>query len=297
MKTPVLFLIFNRPGYTRQVFDAIKRQQPARLYVAADGPRKGNAHDIENCRKAREIIKQVDWPCEVNTLFRDNHLSCKKAVTGGIDWFFAHEEMGIVLEDDCLPSPSFFVFCGELLEKYKHDNRVNHIAGYSEKDHPRKGEMDYFFSTYMQCWGWASWRRSWKFYDANLTSLKEFLEENQLRNVIHDRFFRHSVRRSMKRHCRPDNNWSWDWDYQYCLMKEHSLCINPSFNMITNLDVKSERMRCEAVGELKLPMKHPKFMLPDADFFEGFKVRREHLMAAYGVELFRKAFGIFSRKK
>ena len=124
LQTAVLFLVFNRPDTTAQVFEVIRQARPPRLYIAADGARPNRADEPELIARVREIATAVDWPCEVRTLFREENLGCKHAVSGGITWFFEHEEQGIILEDDCLPSQSFFWFCEELLEKYKDDKRV-----------------------------------------------------------------------------------------------------------------------------------------------------------------------------
>ena len=121
LKTAVLFLVFNRPDTTKQVFKAIRQAKPPRLYVAADGPRADKPGEAEKVEQARRIAMQVDWDCEVKTLFREKNLGCGKAVSSAIDWFFENEEEGIILEDDCLPSQSFFWFCEELLERYRLD--------------------------------------------------------------------------------------------------------------------------------------------------------------------------------
>jgi len=125
MISPVLFLIFNRPDTTTRVFEAIRAARPERLYVAADGPRMTREGEAERCAEARRIATAVDWPCEVKTLFRETNLGCRAAVSGAITWFFEHEEEGIILEDDCLPDPSFFPYCTELLAHYRDTGRSN----------------------------------------------------------------------------------------------------------------------------------------------------------------------------
>ena len=114
--TPILFLIFNRPDTTRIVFNRIREIRPERLYVAADAPREGRVKEIALCEEARRIIDDVDWPCEVKTLFRDRNLGCKQAISSALTWFFEQEERGVNLEDDCLPDLTFFPFCEELLQ-------------------------------------------------------------------------------------------------------------------------------------------------------------------------------------
>ena len=168
LQTAVLFLVFNRPDTTAQVFEAIRQAKPPRLYVAADGPREGREGEVERVDKVREISMAVDWPCEVKTLFREKNLGCKYAVSSAITWFFEQEEQGIILEDDCLPSQSFFWFCEELLNEYMYDQRIWQICGFSPL--VNKIKESYYLSKYSPIWGWASWRRAWSAYDAEISS-------------------------------------------------------------------------------------------------------------------------------
>src|ERR1041385_7044425 len=127
LQSPVLFIIFNRPEVTRQVFAAIRQAKPARLYIAADGPRRDIESDVVNCNATRQIINEVDWDCELKTLLHNENLNCGVGPSTAINWFFQHETEGIILEDDCLPTQSFFWFCQELLERYRNDSRIMHI--------------------------------------------------------------------------------------------------------------------------------------------------------------------------
>ena len=128
--TPVLFIVFNRLDKTRQVFEAIRQARPPFLYIASDGARFNKEGELEKVQAVRDfIIQNIDWKCEVKTLFRKKNLGCKYAVSGAISWFFNNVDQGIILEDDCLPSKSFFWYCEELLEKYKHDNSIYLISG------------------------------------------------------------------------------------------------------------------------------------------------------------------------
>jgi hypothetical protein len=161
LATPVLLLAFNRPETTARVFEAIRQARPTRLYVAADGPRASRPGEAERCAEVRRLATAVDWPCRVQTLFRDENLGCKRGVSTAIDWFFSHEERGIVLEDDCLPSPSFFRFCAELLERLKDDPRVFAIQGnfFGSREAPRSS---FLYSKMFYMWGWASWADRWR---------------------------------------------------------------------------------------------------------------------------------------
>lgn len=167
MESPVLFIIFDRPESTQQVFERIRRAKPPRLYIAADGPE--TPADGQLCEAARAIAGQVDWPCEVKTLFRDNHLGADKGVSTSIDWFFEHEVEGIILEDDCVPEESFFAFCEELLIRYRDDRRIMHICGINLSGKWEQEAYGYYFSRYAIAGGWASWRRAWQLNDFSRT--------------------------------------------------------------------------------------------------------------------------------
>ena len=127
--TPIVFLIFNRPETTQQVFDAIRQAQPQTLLVVADGPRNDRPEDVDNCRATRAILEQVDWDCEVLTNYSDLNLGCRKRISSGLTWAFEQVEEAIILEDDCLPDPSFFQYCQELLDYYRQDDRIMTISG------------------------------------------------------------------------------------------------------------------------------------------------------------------------
>ena len=162
--TPILFMVFNRPSTTIQVFEKIRQLRPSKLYVSGDGPREGYDGEKERIEKVRRIVTTVDWPCDVKTLFHERNLGCKNGCITGINWFFDNEEKGIILEDDCLPHADFFNFCESLLSFYVDDERVSFICGTNFQNGRWYGEASYYFSKYPQLWGWATWRDRWSKY-------------------------------------------------------------------------------------------------------------------------------------
>lgn len=230
---PVLFLVFNRPDTTKQVFEEIRHARPPRLYIAADGPRENRVGESERCVEVRKIATAVDWPCEVKTLFRDRNLGCTMAVSSGIDWFFENEEMGIILEDDCLPNRDFFEFCDAMLFKYKGDNKIMHVSGSNLEASGVKRQASYYFSSLPVIWGWATWRRAWKHYDVRLTDLDEFAEKSKESNKFISSYERKTLlfRFNMVKYAMH----TWDWQWIYCLKKEGGICITPSVNLISNI--------------------------------------------------------------
>lgn len=263
----LLFLIFNRPEPTQRVFELIRRWQPPRLYIAADGPRSGRAGEPALCGRTREVVSHVDWPCEVHRVFREQNLGCTPAVTSAISWFFEHEPYGIILEDDCLPAHSFYEFCARLLERYATNTQVMHISGsnFIQMQHAR---TSYYFSHFGSCWGWATWQRAWQHFDLQLPEkMSDDGFEAMLRRVTtsprHYRYFR----QLLDYHRRGEDT-IWDWRWTMCMWNQNGLVINPVHNMITNIGYgsdattstggKAERNRLSALERHELSeLTHP----------------------------------------
>ena len=234
LNTPVLFLTFNRLDTTEQVFEAIRRARPPRLYLASDGPRDSRPGEEEKVKNVREyVLGHIDWECEVKTLFREKNLGCKYAVSGAISWFFENEEMGIILEDDVLPVPSFFPYCEELLERYRDDERIAHISGFNPLTSFDANGDSYFFSKFGPIWGWASWRRAWRQYDVEISSWPQF-RDYYLRFVT-DTPKEESWRRSLFDQLYRKEIDTWDYQWSYARMIGDQLNATPTVNLIKNI--------------------------------------------------------------
>lgn len=281
-KSPVLFLIFNRPDVTEQVFEQIKKMQPEKLYVAADGPRKDKPKEEELCSETRSIINKIDWNCEVKTLFRDENLGCKYAVSSAINWFFENEEEGIILEDDCLPSDDFFIFCDAMLEKYRYDTRIRHIGGSNLQMGQKHGQDSYYFSNLTHVWGWASWQRAWKDYNVELTKYKDIDVESSFKMIFNDNIIAASLKYIFNKVLVNEID---TWDYQWTIANlfNNGLSIIPNVNLISNIGFREDATHTihvdDSFSNLKteklLEITHPLLVLPckTADFFTLF---REH---------------------
>ncbi|MEO7214160.1 nucleotide-diphospho-sugar transferase [Mucilaginibacter sp.] len=232
--TPILLLIFNRPELTEKVFVEIKKQRPQYLYIAADGPRINKENEVEKCRATRQVVlDNIDWTCQVKTLFRDENIGCGKAVSEAITWFFDNVEQGIILEDDCLPSSSFFSFCEELLNKYHDNSQVMHIGGSNFQDKNVAGENSYYFSNYIHIWGWATWRRAWQKYEFNLQGNDPqlaYMLKYKFSNGIERHFWQHSFE-TMANHLID----TWDTQWVHCFFKHNGIGITTAQNLISNI--------------------------------------------------------------
>ena len=241
-KTPILFLIFNRLDTAQRVFEKIKEQKPKYLYIAADWPRVNKKWEAEACKKTREeILKQIDWDCELKTLFRDENLWCKKAVSWAITWFFENVEQWIILEDDCLPDSSFFWFCETMLDKYKDDERIMMVSGDCFLPEKWKKNDTYSFTKYPHIRWRASRRRAWNLYDIEMKDFPLF-EKNNMIEYVSNNYFSKNV---FIRHLKEVYEWKIDtWDYQrvYTIRKNHGLSLFPLINLISNIGFSSDAL-------------------------------------------------------
>ncbi|MDR6193703.1 nucleotide-diphospho-sugar transferase [Siphonobacter sp. SORGH_AS_0500] len=239
LDVPVLFLMFNRPDLSVQVFAKIREVQPKALYVALDGPRGTHPLDAERVSQCLAILKGVDWPCEVKTLVRQKNLGCGLAVSSAISWFFEQEPMGIILEDDCVPDASFFSFCRELLYRYEHHTEVMHIGGVNFQNGKQRGEGSYYFTKICHVWGWASWRRAWKLYDYEMADFTQFEANNSISEVIEGKKNQKLWIDNFKLVLNKKIN-TWDYQWVYTIWSHKGLCILPNQNLITNIGFISE---------------------------------------------------------
>lgn len=274
LKTAVLFLIFNRLDTTKQVFEEIRRAKPSRLYIAADGPRDSRPGEDAKVAAVRDyVICHIDWDCEIVTLFREKNLGCRKAVSSAIDWFFAHVEEGIILEDDCLPSQSFFGYCQELLEYYRHDTRIMQICGLNVlKEWSRCGHS-YYFSNYGPIWGWASWRRAWQYYDVDMKLWPEICEKKLLEDFCQNPD-EVGFRLNIYNNVYSGNIDTWDYQWGFAKMINSGLSIIPAHNLISNIGfgiyathtTSDSILSNLEVSELDLPLIHPQHMIRDKEY-------------------------------
>jgi len=249
---PVLFIVFNRPETARRVFGEIRAARPGRLFIAADGPREGREGEAQRCEESRALIKEIDWPCEVHTLFRDSNLGCKRAVSSAIQWFFENNEVGIILEDDCLPHPSFFPFAADMLDKYRDEEKARMVAGLCMLPPSRMDPRSCFFSRYFPIWGWATWRRAWKDYDIEMREWPEFAASGRLERMIGDPRYRAMLRMGFDGTYRGKID---TWDYQWVLSSylHDGLCLTPGANLISNIGMVGAHMSGKRNSMLNMP--------------------------------------------
>ena len=290
LETPVALIVFNRPEQTKRVFTAVAAARPARLLLIADGPRPDRKGEQELCDEVRRIVSAVDWPCKVETNFAKENLGCRRRVISGLDWVFSLVEEAIILEDDCLPDPSFFPFCAELLNRYRNRCEVALIAGCNplEKRYPFK--YSYSFSTMPMIWGWATWRRVWQNYDEHLKAWPEIKSDGLLNLIFPNEkivMYWTEIFDGLYDGTGPN---TWDYQLVYTCLIRNWLTIVPRRNLIENIGVGPDATHTRRADPgltiparpIGFPLQHPAAVIP---------------WRAHSIQMHRRFFGpsIFAR--
>jgi hypothetical protein len=262
---PVVFIIFNRPDLALLTFSEIAKVKPKKLLVIGDGPRSNVPGEEAKVLEARSIIDKVDWNCEVLTNFSAENLGCKRRVASGLDWVFGLVEKAIILEDDCLPSPSFFVFCQEMLEQYRNETEVGMIAGINFQKGVRRGDADYYFSKYMHIWGWATWSNRWRnYYDVEMREWPSFKRSKEFSDITSSKSNKSFWKKIFEKVYQGEiDTWDYQWVFANWLHKR--LCIIPNVNLISNVGFGQGATHTKFENELSnlpacdisFPLKHP----------------------------------------
>jgi hypothetical protein len=161
VKTPIAFFLFRRPETTELVFQSIRRARPETLFLIADGPRAQVSGEIQLCNQTRDVVKEIDWPCQVFRIYSEYNLGLRERILSGLDEVFSVVDRAIILEDDCLPNTSFFTFCEDLLKKYENSTEIALVSGFNFAP-TKNSKFDYYFSKSASIWGWATWAKKWK---------------------------------------------------------------------------------------------------------------------------------------
>jgi SAM-dependent methyltransferase len=232
-RTPVVLLVFRRPDVTRRVFEEIRRARPPVLLVVADAPRdETNRHA---CAETRAVTEAVDWDCEVLRDYAEANMGCRRRVSSGIEWALSHVEEAIILEDDCMPHPSFFRYCDTMLERYRGDERIAMVSGGNFQDGIRRGDGSYYFSRYSHVWGWATWRRAWRRYDGSLDRWPAFRDSGGLERTFEDPLevaYWRGIFDRLRTTGQPD---TWDYQWAFTNFADGALSVMPNVNLVSNI--------------------------------------------------------------
>lgn len=279
----VLLLFFNRPESFGQVFAEVKKARPSQLFLYQDGPR--GERDMAGIKACRELAEDIDWECDVHRMYQEKNVGCDPSEYLSQKWAFSVVDKCIVLEDDDVPSQSFFPFCKEMLDRYEHDERIVMVAGFNTDEVSPNVPDDYFFTKVFSIWGWASWRRVIDQWDGQYSFLDDEYNMHLLRAMTKERRFRDTMLRMCYDH-RALKKEYYESIFWACMMFNSGLAIMPTKNLVNNLGVTGggsthyagsletmpRRLRqlfTMKRYELDFPLKHPRYVIENVDYLHS----------------------------
>lgn len=272
LDTPVVLILFRRPEVLGEVFRAVAEARPRRLYLIGDGARPGRPEEAAAVAAARAVVERVDWPCEVTRIYADANMGLRARVESGLNALFSAEERAIILEDDCVPDPSFFAYCAELLERYAAEEQVMAVSGDCFQPAPPTTPYSYSFSRYPHCWGWATWRRAWALYDGSMAEWPALRNGPWLRKLLDDNRAARGWRATFDRvYAGQVDSWAYRWTYS--CWRRGGLTALPAVNLVSNVGFGGAASNTDSVSSpfaalparaLAFPLRHPPAVVRDA---------------------------------
>ncbi len=271
----VAFIVFNRPEVTRLSFARIREAKPSRLFLISDAARVDRPGESELVNECRRIVQDIDWDCETHRHYADQNMGCALRISSGITAAFEKVERLVVIEDDCVADPSFFDYCGALLERYHDNQRILAISGSEFQGGRRRCPESYYFSRYPHCWGWATWRRSWQHFDLGLESWPAFRDAGGMRQVFPRpsyadlRAATYWTRIFDRCHAGQIDSWAYPWTLS-CWLRQGLTAI-PVRNLVSNVGYGPEathtNRQIHGLGQPAVdlgPIRHPNRLIRNA---------------------------------
>ena len=317
---PVLINFFNRAEPLKLVFEAVRKARPAILFLSQDGARTGSQNDSENIQKCREVVKNIDWECQVFYNYSEENLGCGRRMSSAISWAFEYVDRLMILEDDCVPGQDFFPFCEELLEKYKGDERISMISAMNHLEQYSNHNNDsYIFCNSGAIWAWATWKREWEMYDFNMSFMKDTDAIEKIKQSNYPSYYKRDlIAQGLDRFSKLEKGeklTSWTFQYNMIRFLQHQLTIVPHVNLMSNVGLTGESthavssimqipkglqsifyMRTQTIS---FPLKHPQYVYCD-DYFDRMVWKKmgmpKHIAIYRKIESICRQF-IFGDKK
>lgn len=304
LDSPVTLFVYNRPEKTRETMNQVAQLEPSTMLIVADGPRPSVPDDSKRVDRTREVVEEgIDWDCNLLRNYAKENLGIHDRFVSGLEWVFDRVPESIILEDDCVPSQSFFRFCDVMLDRFRDDERVMDITGHNVIGEWKSDRQDYHFSNYGSIWGWATWRRAWELYDPEMNSWRENEVRERLRDVIADKRQANYLEYLYDKVSEGEIE-TWDYQWRFSRQINSAYSIVSSKNLVTNIGFDDEathtRDSNSAFGgnpryELDFPLRINEFVAVDrgydAEFYKSRPVSMRYAPLRLARELYSNVLG------
>ena len=232
--SPVVLFTFNRPDITKKTFDAIRMVKPKNLILVSDGPRFDVENELELVEECRRIVTSVDWNCNVIKIFSQKNLGCLRRIVTGLDETFRIFDKAIIIEDDCVPTITFFKFMDWGLEFYLNNDKVGMISGSNLVSNKIQITELNGYSRFINIWGWATWKYTWELHNPYIPIYEIQKNINKYLNKYNFKFWQILYWRELFKFTIYKGS-TWDFQLQYTFFKNNLLSVFPKKNLVNNI--------------------------------------------------------------
>ena len=282
IQKPIVLFVYNRPNMAKKMYETLKKYQFNKLYVVQDGTKNNN--DYQKIIETRGIIERLQNNTQqLIKIYRNKNIGLKESIESGIDRVFQNESAAIFLEDDCIPSISFFQFSEDILDYYEKDTRIGMVTGYNHFGKYDFGGYSFGFSQIGSIWGWGTWKDRWEKHDKSISLINDEYVKRNLKHKINDkRIAKIKLDIWMKYHLQVKSNSATSWDFQwgFSRMINSYLAIVPRRNLISNIGVGEDSTHNKynknrpydksvfltQTYDMDNELIYPKFVLPDYEY-------------------------------
>ncbi len=233
---PIVIFAYDRPRELQNLLNSLELNselKDSNIIFFIDRY-KTSLEEINN-KKVISIIENwsLNHTCEIN--IRQDNLGLRNNILNGINKTFENYEKAIFLEDDLEISASFLNYMNKALDKYSNNKIVKHISGYNFPDSKNNPESSYF-TPYMSCWGWGTWRDRWienKNFSTNNISNNRYLTRLKFNVFGFEKDFESQLLRNSNNEI---STWAIYW-FQHIILNQ-GLCLNPMQSLVINHGVE-----------------------------------------------------------
>lgn len=242
-RAPIALFVFNRPVHTSKTIEALKASElscESDLIIFSDGPR--NEQDKPLVAEVRKCVADVKGFKSVKIVCRDRNFGLANSISSSVNSILRDHISVIVVEDDILVAPSFLRYMNEALNIYENDERVMHISGYMPPITPGVNWPNTFFYRATTCWGWATWRRSWKFFNPNASALLQRIKTSKkIKEFNIDETQNYFADLNAQALGLRD---SWAICWYASVFLNQGLCLHPKVSMVNNVGFDGSGIHC-----------------------------------------------------
>ena len=229
-KLPVLLIAFNRFEYTEKVISVLFKYQPSKLYLAMDAPQDEDDRAIQN--RIIELVSKGFSDSKLLLIRAESNQGTGLFIPDAITKFFEFEEFGIILEDDCVPTLTFFDYCQQLNSRRENTPQIMAICGSNLFTNGEQGDA-YCLGTFFVPWGWATWREKWENFDRKEGNLDLIEKEINRRWYTSDKL-RNFMAQYIENATKPESR-VWTGFWLCSMIRADGVIATPDTNLVTNI--------------------------------------------------------------